>query len=116
MPPCADLTFTPPDLSLYPSADTRRSFAMRHILLFAAAAAGLAVAAPAAEAQSRKKRGETVIVVKQRSFLDAGTQVQPGAYQLYSIGITPWRGSDSIVPTGSIQRNVLPGPYGAFHR
>jgi hypothetical protein len=54
--------------------------------------------------------------VKQRSFLDAGTQVQPGSYQLYSVGMTPWRGSDSIVPTGSVQRNVLPGPYGPFHR
>jgi hypothetical protein len=89
---------------------------MRHILLLAAAAAGFVAAVPAAEAQTRTRRGETIIVVKQRSFLDAGTQVQPGAYQLYSIGMTPWRGSDSIVPTGSIQRNVLPGPYGAFHR
>jgi hypothetical protein len=89
---------------------------MRVAFIVAAAAAVLAVAAPAAEAQQRKKRGETVIVVKQRSFLDAGTQVQPGSYQLYSFGMTPWRGSDSIVPTGSIQRNVLPGPYGAFHR
>jgi hypothetical protein len=87
---------------------------MRLAILVAAAAA-TALAAPPADAQARKKRGETVIVVKQRSFLDAGTQVQPGRYQLYSSGMTPWRASDSIVPTGSIQRNLLPGPHGPFH-
>jgi hypothetical protein len=91
---------------------------MRLVLILAAAAAGLAVAAPPAEANAhrKKKRADPVVVVKQRSFLDAGTQVMPGSYHLYSVGMTPWRGSDSIVPTGSIQRNVLPGPYGPFHR
>jgi hypothetical protein len=87
---------------------------MRLIPTLAAAVAALALAAPAAEAQARKKRGETVIIVKQRSFLDGGTQVQPGAYQVYSLGQTPFRSGDSIVPTGSIQRNLLPGPYGPF--
>jgi hypothetical protein len=89
---------------------------MRFVVALAVIAASTAVAVPAAEAQARKKRGEPVVVVKQRSFLDAGTQVQPGSYQLYSTGMTPWRAGDSIVPTGSIQRNVLPGPYGPFHR
>jgi septal ring-binding cell division protein DamX len=87
---------------------------MRLILALAAVGVCLAVAAPDAEAQSRKRRGETVIVVKQRSYLDAGTQVQPGAYQNYSLGQTPFRPSDSIVPTGSAQSRLLPGPYGAF--
>lgn len=85
---------------------------MRVLALLSIAALGLAIGMPAAEAQSRKKRGETVVVVKQRSFLDAGTSVQPGAYQNYSLGMTPHRGSDSIVPTGSAQRRLLPGPYG----
>jgi hypothetical protein len=89
---------------------------MRVFIILAAIATATVVAVPSADAQTRKKRGETVIVVKQRSFLDAGTQVQPGSQHLYSTGMTPWRPSDSIVPTGSIQRNVLPGPYGAFHR
>ncbi|MGL4239715.1 MAG: hypothetical protein ACRCTI_01250 [Beijerinckiaceae bacterium] len=87
---------------------------MRLMFALAAVAAGVALAAPAAEAQARKKRGETVIVVKQRSFLDAGTQVQPGAYQNYSLGQTPFRPGDSIVPTGSVQSRLLPGPYGPF--
>jgi hypothetical protein len=85
---------------------------MRVILLLGATAACMALAMPAAEAQSRKKRGETVVVVKQRSFLDAGTQVQPGRYQNYSLGLTPHRASDSIVPTGSVQGRLLPGPQG----
>jgi hypothetical protein len=87
---------------------------MRLILAVAALAAGVVAAAPDAEAQSRKRRGETVIVVKQRSFLDAGTQAQPGAYQTYSLGLTPFRSGDSIAPTGSPQSRLLPGPYGAF--
>jgi hypothetical protein len=88
---------------------------MRMILALATLAAGVALAAPAAEAQARKKkRGETVIVVKQRSYLDAGTQVQPGRYQNYSLGLTPHRPSDSIIPTGSVQGRLLPGRYGAF--
>lgn len=91
---------------------------MRLVLILAAAAAGIAMSAPPAEANAhrKKKRSEPVVVVKQRSFLDAGTQATPGSYQLYSLGLTPWRGSDSIVPTGSIQQNLLPGPYGVFHR
>jgi hypothetical protein len=87
---------------------------MRFALPLALAIAAVAFAAPSAEAQARKKRGETVIVVKQRSFLDAGTQVQPGTYQNYSLGLTPHRPSDSIVPTGSVQGRLLPGPYGPF--
>jgi hypothetical protein len=87
---------------------------MRLIPMLAIAAAATALAAPAAEAQSRKKRGETVIVVKQRSFLDAGTQAQPGSYQNYSLGVTPFRPGDSIIPTGSAQGRLLPGPYGPF--
>jgi hypothetical protein len=87
---------------------------MRLSIAVAAAVLGLAVTAPAAEAQARKRRGETVVVVKQRSFLDAGTQAQPGAYQNYSLGLTPFRPSDSIVPTGSVQGRLLPGAYGPF--
>lgn len=88
---------------------------MRLFLILAVAATGLVTAVPEAEAQARKKRGETVIVVKQRSFLEAGTQVQPGQYQVYSRGMTPWRPADSIVPTGSVQGRLLPGPFGAFY-
>jgi hypothetical protein len=88
---------------------------MRFAIILAAAAVGIVGVAPDAEAQARKKRGETVIVVKQRSFLDAGTQVQPGSHPQYTVIGAPWRPSDSIVPTGSIQRNLLPGPYGPFH-
>jgi hypothetical protein len=87
---------------------------MRLALALAAITAVFCLAAPAAEAQARKKRGETVIVVKQRSFLDAGTSVQPGAYQNYSLGLTPFRPGDSIIPTGSVQQRLLPGPYGPF--
>jgi hypothetical protein len=88
---------------------------MRLALILAAAAIGVVTIAPEAEAQARKRRGETVIVVKQRSFLDAGTQVLPGTHPQYTILGAPWRPADSIVPTGSIQRNLLPGPYGPFH-
>jgi hypothetical protein len=88
---------------------------MRVVIALAALAAGLAVAAPAAEAQSRKKRGEIVVPVKQRSFLDAGTQAAPGQYQKYSVGLTPFRPGDSIVPTGSVQGRLLPGPFGVNH-
>ncbi len=88
---------------------------MRLAIMFAAATFGMISAAPEAEAQARKRRGETVIVVKQRSFLDAGTQVLPGSHRQYTILGAPWRPADSIVPTGSIQRNLLPGPYGPFH-
>ncbi len=87
---------------------------MRLIVTLVLVAASLAVAVPAAEAQSRKRRGETVIVVKQRSFLDAGTQALPGSHQNYSLGQTPFRPSDSITATGSVQGRLLPGPYGAF--
>jgi hypothetical protein len=87
---------------------------MRLFLTLSVAAIGVVIAAPAAEAQARKKRGESVVVVKQRSFLDAGTQVQPGTYQNYSLGLTPFRASDSIVPTGSVQGRLLPGPFGPF--
>jgi hypothetical protein len=89
---------------------------MRLMLALVAAVVGVTAAAPDAEAQAqaRKRRGDTVIVVKQRSFLDAGTQAQPGAYQNYSLGQTPFRPSDSIVPTGSVQGRLLPGQFGAF--
>jgi hypothetical protein len=41
--------------------------------------------------------------------------VLPGTHPQFTTIGGPWRPSDSIVPTGSIQRNLLPGPYGPFH-
>jgi hypothetical protein len=64
-----------------------------------------------AEAAPKQKR-ELLVKVKPRSFLDAGTQATPGSYQNYSLGLTPFRGSDSIVPTGSAQSRLLPGRFG----
>jgi hypothetical protein len=82
---------------------------MRFIIAIAAATALLTTTG--VEAAPKKKR-ELVVKVKPRSFLNAGTQVQPGAYQNYSLGMTPFRGSDSIVPTGSSQSRLLPGRFG----
>jgi hypothetical protein len=89
---------------------------MRFLIALVATAALLApvaalLAPVAAEAAPKKKR-ELVVKVKPRSFLDAGTQATPGSYQNYSLGLTPFRGSDSIVPTGSAQSRLLPGRFG----
>ncbi len=82
-------------------------------LLLAIIAATFAFSAVSVEAAPRKKRGETMVVkAKPRSFLDAGTQEVPGRYQNYSLGQTPLRPGDSIVPTGSHQLRLLPGPFG----
>jgi hypothetical protein len=84
---------------------------MRLLTALAAAAMTALIAIPAAEAQSRKKR-ELVVNAKPRSYLNAGTQALPGTYQGYSLGQTPFRPSDSIVPTGSHQSRLLPGRFG----
>ncbi len=83
---------------------------MRLILAIAAVAAALTAAADTAEAQQRKR--DLVVKVKPRSYLDAGTQVQPGTYQTYSLGLTPYRSFDSIVQTGSPESRLLPGRFG----
>ena len=85
---------------------------MRIIIAIAAAAAVVAATAASAEAQSRKR--DLVVKVKPRSYLDAGTQVQPGAYQTYSLGLTPFRPFDSIVQTGSPESRLLPGRFGTM--
>jgi hypothetical protein len=86
---------------------------MRLLLAATAAVFALGLAAPAEAQQARKKqRGGIVVDVKPRSFLDAGTQPLPGAYQGYSLGLTPHRVGDAIVPTGSAQQRLLPWPYG----
>ncbi len=85
---------------------------MRIVLALAALTVAFAITLPAAEAREMKKKREMVVKVKPRSFLDAGTNVQPGTYQLYSLGLTPFRAADSIVPTGSIQQRLLPGQFG----
>jgi uncharacterized protein (DUF1501 family) len=85
---------------------------MRAVIALAAVTLAFAVTMPAAEARSHKKQRDLVVKVKPRSFLDAGTNVQPGTYQNYSLGMTPFRASDSIVPTGSNQQRVLPGRFG----
>ncbi|MGL5117220.1 MAG: hypothetical protein ACRC7C_18040 [Beijerinckiaceae bacterium] len=84
------------------------------LLLATAAVIAFGLAAPAAEAQQarKKQRGELVVDVKPRSFLDAGTQPLPGTYQGYSTGLTPHRVGDAVVPTGSAWQRLLPGPYG----
>ncbi len=84
-------------------------------LVFALAAASLVFTASYGVAEAaghRKKSKEMVVKVKPRSYLDAGTQVPPGVYQNYSLGMTPFRSSDSIVPTGSAQQRLLPGRFG----
>jgi hypothetical protein len=85
---------------------------MRIILAIAAVAAALTASIDAAEAQNRKR--ELVVKVKPRSYLDAGTQVLPGAYQNYSLGQTPRRAFDSIVQTGSPESRLLPGRFGVM--
>jgi hypothetical protein len=91
--------------------ESQKESAMRLLTALAAAAIAATVAIPAAEAQSRKKR-ELVVNVKPRSYLNAGTQVLPGSYQGYSLGQTPFRPSDSAIPTGSPQSRLLPGRFG----
>ena len=56
---------------------------MRRILAFAAVSlATLGLAAPAAEAQTRRRSGDVLILrVQPRSFLDAGTVVPVGSMQ-----------------------------------
>lgn len=85
---------------------------MRAVVALAAVTLAFAVTAPAAEARDHKKQRAMVVKVKPRSFLDAGTSVRPGTYQLYSLGLTPFRAADSIIPTGSIQQRLLPGQFG----
>jgi hypothetical protein len=85
---------------------------MRILLALAAAAVTLTAAADHAQAQAPKRNRDLVVQVKPRSYLDAGTNVQPGAYQNYSLGFTPARGYDSAVPTGSPEQRLLPGRYG----
>ena len=80
-------------------------------LFFAIVTAAAVLTATGADAAPKKKR-ELVVQVKPRSFLNAGTQVQPGSYQNYSLGLTPFRASDSIIPTGSAQSRLLPGRFG----
>ncbi len=85
---------------------------MRIVLALAALTVAFAITIPAAEARETKKKREMVVKVKPRSFLDAGTNVQPGTYQLYSLGLTPHSVPDSVIPTGSIQQRLLPGRMG----
>jgi hypothetical protein len=85
---------------------------MRLLIAIAAASIALTASVGVAEAANHRKKRDLVVKVKPRSYLDAGTNVQPGAYQNYSLGQTPFRSSDSIVPTGSHQRRLLPGSYG----
>jgi hypothetical protein len=98
--------------SLYLCGSVAEENPMR-LLIAIAAAAAVSLLAPSAEAAGhRKKQRVLVVKVKPRSYLDAGTQVQPGSYQNYSLGLTPFRASDSIIPTGSVQSRLLPGPFG----
>jgi len=85
---------------------------MRILLVLAAAATALTATASFAEAQAPKRNRDLVVKVQPRSYLDAGTNVQPGSYQNYSLGFTPTRAYDSIVQTGSPEQRLLPGRYG----
>jgi hypothetical protein len=85
---------------------------MRLFVALAAASIAITASFSLAEAAPRKKSREMVVKVKPRSYLDAGTSVPPGVYQNYSLGMTPFRSSDSIVPTGSPQQRLLPGAFG----
>ena len=85
---------------------------MRILLAIAATAVALTATIDMAEAQSRKR--DLVVKVKPRSYLDAGTQAQPGTYQNYSLGLTPRRSYDSIVQTGSPESRLLPGRFGVM--
>ena len=81
-------------------------------ILLAIAAISVALTASASAADKPRKKRDLVVKVQPRSYLDAGTQVRPGTYQNYSLGLTPFRASDSIIPTGSVQNRLLPGPFG----
>jgi hypothetical protein len=86
---------------------------MRLLIALAAASIALTASYSVAEAAGhRKKSREMVVKVKPRSYLDAGTSVQPGSYQNYSLGQTPFRPFDSVVQTGSPQQRLLPGAFG----
>ena len=87
---------------------------MRTFALLTAVTAAFALISIPAEARSHKakKRGELVVKVKPRSYLDAGTSVLPGTYQGYSLGQTPYRAFDSYSPTGSAEQRLLPGRLG----
>lgn len=67
-----------------------------------AAAAGLLMAAAAAEAQSGatpKKR--TQIIIKKRSYLDAGTTVKPGSQNYHYYAFGPHMRAPTYGPPGS---------------
>ena len=85
---------------------------MRLLIAIAAVSIAFTASYSTAEAAPRKKSREMVVKVKPRSYLDAGTNVQPGSYQNYSLGLTPFRPFDSVVPTGSPQQRLLPGAFG----
>ncbi len=87
---------------------------MRAFALLAAVVAVFSMTAAPVDAREHrtKKRGEVVVKVKPRSYLDAGTSVLPGTYQGYSLGQTPHRAFDSYSPTGSAEQRLLPGRYG----
>jgi hypothetical protein len=87
---------------------------MRILIAIAAAATAFVATADIAEAQSRKRNRDLVVQVQPRSYLDAGTRVQPGQYSTYSLGLTPFRSFDSVVQTGSAEQRLLPGRYGVM--
>lgn len=75
------------------------------------AAAALVAGTAAAEAQNRR---EQIVRVKPRSFLDAGTAAQPGSYSNYSMGMTPYRASESIGGWGGSGSRVLPERFNGW--
>ena len=68
-------------------------------LLLPLCLAAFAVTAFDTQAQTRRRNDVPVVVLKKRSFLDAGTQVTNGRYTNY---VRNMEGSSGVYPSGSI--------------
>ena len=81
------------------------------IASFAALAAGIALLATSVPADAQRER--TRIIIKKRSFLDAGTTVKPGEarYTNYLLLINPRLAGYGPMNDNINARFPLPGPY-----
>lgn len=95
---------------------------MRRIAAFAALSLAALAAAPAAEAQVRRVRGEPLVIrVQPRSFLDAGRVVQPGSLDRNTSGYAqtqsylrspPYAGQrETLAHVGILPDPLTSGPF-----
>lgn len=94
----------------------------RLVLLAAASVAAIATMAPAADAQSLRRRGEQVIIldVRPRSFLDAGNVVPVGSQHSPAssygqtrsyLNLPPYQNMKDRFGEGSLPDPVTNGPF-----